>query len=171
MALITEGQVILDLAATDRHEATRQLAERLRVVLLGALDLPGRRLDELVAETGPLQGEALRQLARGVADALTTLHGAGVVHRDLTPGNVLVLDGSPQVIDLGLATAADVTALTRTGLVVGTPGYLAPEQVTGHEVTTAADVHAWGATVALAGTGRAKADSLFAAVELALALA
>ena len=116
--------------------------------------VPGRRLDELVAETGPLQGEALRQLARGVADALTTLHAAGVVHRDLTPGNVLVLDGSPQVIDLGLATAADVTALTRTGLVVGTPGYLAPEQVTGGAVTAAADVHAWGATVALAGTGR-----------------
>lgn len=116
--------------------------------------VPGRRLDELVAETGPLEGGALRQLARGVADALTTLHEAGVVHRDLTPANVLVLDGSPQVIDLGLATAADVTALTRTGLVVGTPGYLAPEQVTGHEVTTAADVHAWGATVALAGTGR-----------------
>ena len=116
--------------------------------------VPGRRLDELVAETGPLPGTALGQLARGVADALATLHAAGVVHRDLTPGNVLVLDGSPQVIDLGLATAADVTALTRTGLVVGTPGYLAPEQVTGHEVTAAADVHAWGATVALAGTGR-----------------
>ena len=116
--------------------------------------VPGRRLDELVAETGPLQGEALQQLARGLADALTTLHAAGVVHRDITPGNVLVLDGSPQLIDLGLATAADVTALTRTGLVVGTAGYLAPEQVTGGAVTAAADVHAWGATVALAGTGR-----------------
>ncbi|CAN5199457.1 hypothetical protein BH24ACT10_BH24ACT10_12460 [soil metagenome] len=116
--------------------------------------VPGRRLDELVAEDGPLQGDALRQLARGVADAITTLHAAGVVHRDLTPGNVLVLDGSPQIIDLGLATAADVTALTRTGLLVGTAGYLAPEQVTGHEVTAAADVHAWGATVALADTGR-----------------
>ncbi|MCY7364014.1 MAG: serine/threonine protein kinase, partial [Frankiaceae bacterium] len=116
--------------------------------------VPGRRLDELVAETGPLQGEALQQLARGLADALTSLHAAGVVHRDITPGNVLVLDGSPQLIDLGLATAADVTALTRTGLVVGTAGYLAPEQVTGGAVTAAADVHAWGATVALAGTGR-----------------
>ncbi len=116
--------------------------------------VPGQRLDEVVSDTGPLRGEALRLLARGVADALATLHAAGVVHRDLTPGNVLVLDGSPQVIDLGLATAADVTALTRTGLVVGTPGYLAPEQVMGREVTAAADVHAWGATVALAGTGR-----------------
>ncbi|MEX2291510.1 MAG: serine/threonine-protein kinase [Mycobacteriales bacterium] len=116
--------------------------------------VPGERLDELVTARGPLTGDALHELARGLADALATLHGAGVVHRDLTPGNVLVLDGSPQVIDLGLATAADVTALTRSGLLVGTPGYLAPEQVSGLPVTPAVDVHAWGATVALAGTGR-----------------
>ena len=116
--------------------------------------VPGRRLDELVADHGPLEPEPLRVLARGIADALATLHHAGVVHRDLTPGNVLVVDGSPQVIDLGLATAADVTALTRSGLVIGTPGYLAPEQVTGRAATSAADVHAWGATVAFAGTGR-----------------
>lgn len=116
--------------------------------------VPGQRLDELVAEQGRLEGDALHALARGVADALATMHRAGVVHRDLTPGNVLVLDGSPQVIDLGLASAADITALTRSGLVVGTPGYLAPEQVTGRTVTAAADVHAWGATVALAATGR-----------------
>lgn len=116
--------------------------------------VPGRRLDEQVTEDGPLQGEALDRIARGIADALTTLHTAGVVHRDLTPGNVLVLDGQPHVIDLGLAVAADVTALTRSGLVIGTPGYLAPEQVTGSPVTAAVDVHAWGATVALAGTGR-----------------
>jgi hypothetical protein len=116
--------------------------------------VPGRRLDELVGEQGPLAPEPLRVLARGLADALATLHAAGVVHRDLTPGNVLVVDGSPQVIDLGLATAADVTALTRTGVVIGTPGYLAPEQVTGGAVTPAVDVHAWGATVAFAGTGR-----------------
>jgi serine/threonine protein kinase len=116
--------------------------------------VPGRRLDELVTDDGPLQGDALDRIARGIADALATLHTAGVVHRDLTPGNVLVLDGQPHVIDLGLAIAADVTALTRSGLVIGTPGYLAPEQVTGAAVTEAVDVHAWGATVALAGTGR-----------------
>ena len=116
--------------------------------------VPGTRLDDLVARTGALPLEDLHQVARGLADALSTLHGAGVVHRDLTPGNVLVLDGQPHVIDLGLATAADVTAMTRSGLVIGTPGYLAPEQVTGSAVSPAVDVHAWGATVALAGTGR-----------------
>jgi len=116
--------------------------------------VPGRRLDDLVARSGPLSARELQQLARGLADALAALHGAGVVHRDLTPGNVLVLDGQPYVIDLGLATAADVTALTHSGLVIGTPGYLAPEQVTGSSRCPAVDVHAWGATVAFAGTGR-----------------
>jgi len=116
--------------------------------------VPGTRLDDLVTRTGALPLEDLQPVARGLADALSTLHAAGIVHRDLTPGNVLVLDGQPHVIDLGLATAADVTAMTRSGLVVGTPGYLAPEQVTGSAVSPAVDVHAWGATVAFAGTGR-----------------
>ncbi len=116
--------------------------------------VPGERLDDVVRRCGPLPVEALRQVARGLADALTALHGVGVIHRDLTPGNVLVLDGQPYVIDLGLATAADLTALTSSGLVIGTAGYLAPEQVTGSGLSPAVDVHAWGATVAFAGTGR-----------------
>lgn len=116
--------------------------------------VPGRRLDDLVQRHGPLELDELLVLARGLADALGVLHGQGVVHRDLTPGNVLMLDGQPHVIDLGLAVAADVTALTRSGVVVGTPGYLAPEQVLGTTVTSAVDVHAWGATVAFAATGR-----------------
>lgn len=116
--------------------------------------VPGKRLDDLVSRGGPLGVDALTLLARGLADALAVLHEQGVVHRDLTPGNVLMLDDQPHVIDLGLATAADVTALTRSGLVIGTPGYLAPEQVTGTAVTAAVDVHAWGAVVAFAATGR-----------------
>lgn len=116
--------------------------------------IPGKRLDDLVAAGGPLPGRDLHRVARGLADALAALHAADVVHRDLTPGNVLVLDGQPHVIDLGLATAADVTALTHSGLVVGTPGYLAPEQVRGWAISPAVDIHAWGATVAFAATGR-----------------
>ncbi len=116
--------------------------------------VPGRRLDEVVADGGPLDPAALLRVALGVARGLQALHAAGVVHRDLTPGNVLLVDGEPYVIDLGLALVADVTALTRTGLVMGTAGYLAPEQVLGTGCGPAADVHAWAATVALAGTGR-----------------
>ena len=116
--------------------------------------VPGTRLDDLVLRSGPLGPQGLRPLARGLADALAVMHAEGVVHRDLTPGNVLVLDGQPHVIDLGLAIAAEATGLTRSGLVVGTPGYLAPEQVVGRACTKAVDVHAWGATVAFAATGR-----------------
>ncbi len=116
--------------------------------------VPGQRLDEVVAGGGPLDEAALVRVALGVAQALLALHTAGVVHRDLTPGHVLLVDGEPHVIDLGLAVVADVTMLTRSGLVLGTAGYLAPEQVVGLGVGPAADVHAWGATLALAGTGR-----------------
>jgi len=116
--------------------------------------VPGQRLDELVAESGPLPELGLVRLGLGVALALRALHAAGVVHRDLTPGNVLVLSGEAHVIDLGLAVVADLTAVTRSGLVLGTAGYLAPEQVLGEACDSSADVHAWGATLALAGTGR-----------------
>ena len=116
--------------------------------------VPGQRLDDLVQRSGPLPPDQLHQLARGLADALTALHAAGVVHRDLTPGSVLLVDGHPHVIDLGLATAADLTVMTRSGQLVGTPGYLAPEQVTGRPVGPPVDLHAWGATVAFAATGR-----------------
>jgi len=115
--------------------------------------VPGERLDHVVPRDGPRStGQALT-LARGIVEALASLHGAGVVHRDLTPGNVLVLDGEPHVIDLGLASALDLTALTRTGLLVGTPCYLSPEQVRGTAVGPPADVHAWGATLVYACTG------------------
>ena len=116
--------------------------------------VPGRRLDEQVHEYGALTGPALRRLADGLAEGLHALHRSGVVHRDLSPGNVLMVDGEPQVIDLGLAVVADVTAFTRTGVLLGTAGYLAPEQVLGEPSTAAVDVHAWGAVVAFAATGR-----------------
>jgi serine/threonine protein kinase len=116
--------------------------------------VPGRRLDLVVTEDGPLEPAALDLLARGLAAALASLHAAGVVHRDITPGNVLLVDGEPHLIDLGLAVVADVTALTRSGTLLGTAGYLAPEQVQGLPATEASDVHAWGATLAMAGTGR-----------------
>jgi len=116
--------------------------------------VPGRTLDEVVTEEGTLSGAPLARLARGLADALAAIHAAGVVHRDLKPGNVMLLNGNPVVIDFGIAQALDSTRLTMTGMFMGTPGYLSPEVIEGHSSTSASDVHAWGATVAFAATGR-----------------
>jgi hypothetical protein len=116
--------------------------------------VPGRTLDEVVQAGGPLRGNALRQLVRGLAEALVAVHAAGVVHRDLKPGNVMLLRGEPVVIDFGIAQAGDATRLTQTGMFMGTPGYLAPEVIEGQPVSQASDVYAWGVTVAFAATGR-----------------
>jgi Protein kinase domain len=116
--------------------------------------VPGRTLDEVVNETGPITGPALARLAGGLAEALVAVHAAGVVHRDLKPSNVMLLDGSPVVIDFGIAQGPDATRLTMTGMFMGTPGYLAPEVIEGRPSSQASDVHAWGATVAFAATGR-----------------
>jgi hypothetical protein len=116
--------------------------------------VPGRTLDQVVASSGPLRGPELAQLICGLADALAAIHAAGVVHRDLKPGNVMLLDGQPVVIDFGIAQGAEATRLTLTGMFMGTPGYLAPEVIGGGPSSQASDVHAWGATVAFAATGR-----------------
>jgi serine/threonine protein kinase len=116
--------------------------------------VPGPPLDDYVAEHGPLDGDDLTRLAEGLAGALDAIHAAGVIHRDLKPGNVLVVDGEPVLIDFGIAHAVDDIRLTMTGLVMGTPGYLAPEIVEGAEVSEATDWWGWAATLAFAATGQ-----------------
>ena len=117
--------------------------------------VPGLSLSDHVRRHGPLPPNLLLGLAAGVAEALHAVHTAGVVHRDLKPGNVILAPDGPKVLDFGIARALDETALTRTGGLVGTPGWIAPEVLRGAPPAPPADMFAWGALVAFAATGRA----------------
>jgi len=112
----------------------------------------GQSLAQVVRAEGPVTGGALERLAIGTATALVAIHKAGVVHRDFKPHNVLLGPDGPRVIDFGIAKALDTTS-TVSSAVVGTPAYMAPEQVAGHALTPAVDVFAWGATMIFAATG------------------
>ncbi len=117
----------------------------------------GPDLADVVAEQGPLTGGSLSSVAVGVATAIAAIHGAGVIHRDLKPRNVLLARSGPKVIDFGIARAVEMTsAHTRTDQMVGTVAYMAPERFDSDTSATgpAADVFAWGAVVTYAGTGR-----------------
>jgi len=113
----------------------------------------GPALERVVSESGPMQGEALLRLGRGLWDGLNAIHAAGIIHRDVKPANVILLDGDPVVIDFGIAHVTDDVRLTMTGLVMGTPGYLSPEVVEGARVTEATDWWGWAATLAFAASG------------------
>ncbi|GHD16647.1 hypothetical protein GCM10010334_77850 [Streptomyces finlayi] len=121
--------------------------------------VPGPSLPEVVGAYGPLPEHSVRTLAAGLAHALTDIHAAGLVHRDLKPGNVLITIGGPKVIDFGIAKGVAgatlaATGLTSTGVVVGSPGCMSPEQIRDEELGPASDVFALGTVLAYAATGR-----------------
>jgi len=113
----------------------------------------GPSLADAVAERGPLPVASVLRLAAGLAEGLSAIHAAGVVHRDLKPSNVLLAKDRPRVIDFGISRATEVSFLTRTGLVVGSPGFMSPEQAEGREVGPASDIFSLGAVLAFAATG------------------
>ncbi|MEV5677602.1 serine/threonine-protein kinase [Streptomyces sp. NPDC052069] len=116
--------------------------------------VPGPSLADAVVAHGALPVEAVLLLIAGMAEALHVIHGAGIVHRDLKPSNVLLAADGPRVIDFGIAYAADATSLTGSGVTIGTPSFMAPEQAAGQRVTAATDVFALGQVAAYAATGR-----------------
>ncbi|MFE7551121.1 serine/threonine-protein kinase [Streptomyces gardneri] len=116
--------------------------------------IPGPTLSGLLAAQGPMGEAALRSLGAALAEALEAIHACGLVHRDLKPGNIVMAPDGPRVLDFGIARALESTRLTATGSAFGTPGYLAPEQALGEEVTGAADVFALGAVLVAAAGGR-----------------
>ncbi|CAM5369065.1 hypothetical protein GCM10010329_15870 [Streptomyces spiroverticillatus] len=115
--------------------------------------VPGPSLAVAVAEHGRFPAATVLRLLAGMAEALKVIHAAGIVHRDLKPANVLLASDGPRVIDFGIARAADATALTGTGITVGTPAFMSPEQAAGKEVGPASDVFALGQVGVFAALG------------------
>lgn len=115
--------------------------------------IDGPTLNVFVERHGPLQAEPLRAFALALAEGLAAIHRGGLIHRDLKPTNILLARSGPKVIDFGIAKAIEETSLTGTGITLGTPAWMAPEQARGQVATSSADIFAWGCLVAFAASG------------------
>ena len=120
---------------------------------LATVFVPGPSLATVISSRGPLPEAAAWRLAAGLAEALQAVHACGLVHRDLKPANVLLAADGPHVIDFGISRALNGTMLTTTGMVVGTPGFMSPEQAGGEQVGPASDVFSLGCVLAYAAAG------------------
>ncbi|MFF1476705.1 protein kinase [Streptomyces sp. NPDC058301] len=146
--------------------ATRKVASRWTASVLAADTesprpwvatsfVPGLTLTEAVEMSGPLPERAVLHMANGLVHALHDIHAAGLVHRDLKPSNVMLTLDGPVVIDFGIVRAADASVVTRAGAMVGSPGFMSPEQARGLEADSPSDVFSLGCVLAFANTGRA----------------
>ncbi|MFD5312234.1 serine/threonine-protein kinase, partial [Streptomyces ardesiacus] len=115
--------------------------------------VPGPSLHDKVVDGGPLVAADVAAVGAALSEGLVAVHEAGVVHRDLKPSNILLSPKGPRIIDFGIAWATGASTLTHVGTAVGSPGFLAPEQVRGAAVTPATDVFSLGATLAYASMG------------------
>src|ERR1700735_2726533 len=124
-----------------------------QVPWLATAYVAGPSLAETVREHGPLSAKSVLALAAGLAEGLSAIHAAGVVHGDLKPSNVLLAEDGPRVIDFGISHAAEAAPLTHPNLVMGSPGFMSPEQAMGRKVGPLSDVFSLGAVLAFAATG------------------
>jgi cyclophilin family peptidyl-prolyl cis-trans isomerase len=120
--------------------------------------IPGPSLQTVVTEGGPLGLDEVRALGAGLAEGLAAIHGSGLIHRDLKPGNIIVAADGPRIIDFGIAHLVTANTLTATGEVFGTYAYMSPEQVSGDPVTPASDVFSLGSLLTFAATGHGPFD-------------
>ena len=114
----------------------------------------GPSLTEAVREHGPLPARTVLALAAGLAESLSAIHAAGVVHGDLKPSNVLLAEDGPRVIDFGISQAAEASAATGPKLMIGSPRFMSPEQVLGSDISPASDIFSLGAVLTFAATGQ-----------------
>src|SRR5580704_16437265 len=115
--------------------------------------VPGASLAEAVEQQGPLPATTVLALAAGLAEGLNAIHAAGVIHRDLKPSNVLLAPDGPRIIDFGISSAAGAPSLTGTGLMIGSPGFMSPEQAEGMPVGPASDIFSLAGVLGFASRG------------------
>jgi hypothetical protein len=124
-----------------------------QVPWLATAYVPGPSLTDAVMQRGPMPTTLVFRLAAGLAEGLAAIHAAGVVHRDLKPSNVLLAEDGPRLIDFGISRSIENSSLTQTGTVVGSPGFMSPEQAEGRPVGPASDIFSLGAVLTFAATG------------------
>jgi len=144
VARTVSGFFAVEVVAADPHASPPWLATAY---------VPGVPLDEAVDEYGPWPEASVLALGAGLAEALESIHAAGVVHRDMKPSNVLLSADGPRVIDFGISVQVEASRLTQTGVTVGTPAFMSPEQLVGDPVGPASDVFSLGAVLTFAATG------------------
>ncbi|MFD9427942.1 MULTISPECIES: WD40 repeat domain-containing serine/threonine protein kinase [unclassified Streptomyces] len=121
--------------------------------------IAGPNLHEVVDADGPLAPDAVLRLGAGLAEGLAAIHTCGLIHRDLKPGNVILAEDGPRIIDFGIARAVDASSLTATGTIIGTYAYMSPEQIRADRAGAASDVFSLGSVLAFAATGRGPFDA------------